>query len=1475
MCEQNNFEVSNLSNVAHDEYQKEPIAIVGMSCRYPGSNNLEEFWNLLFSGEDGTGNPPPFRWLREQSSRNRPDCRATNAGFLKVPVDDFDARFFGISPKEMLFLDPQNRLLHELVWESLEDAAIDPLKLRGSNGGVFMGSWTNDFKDILIQAGVSEFYRTYMGNSIGAAAARISFLLGLTGPSVATESGCSSAMVAVQLACRSLQLGETNLALACGVNLLLHPFDKDEMPMVISPEGRSKTFDSRADGFARGEGCGVLVLKRLSDAIRDGDNIWAMIRGCGVSQEGTSRSMGTPTIHCESLAMQMALNDAQVKPHEVSYVEAHGTGTVVGDPMEIAAISKAYHSNLREDPLIIGSVKTNVGHTESCSGITGIMKVVLAMHHEVIPPHRNFETLNPNINLESVPAIIPLKSVEWKKHNNGRRRLAGVSSFGITGTDAHAIIEEPPQIPSTKCVSSLERPQHILKVSAKTEEALDILLERYTEKIQNSSSDLKDIAYTANIGRANFPWRAALIGKTTEDIVKNITENSVMKQEIPSEEHGKICFLFTGQGSQYPGMAKQLYGTCPIFRIHFDYCDNILKNMYKISIRDVLWGKMESEVSRTIYSQTSIFCVEYALLKMWESWGIHPDFAVGHSLGEFCAAVCAGLLMVEDAIKLVAERSRLIDALPHGKMLVIKADKNVVNSTMKSFSGGDPLKLLDYAAINSNQQTVVAGDSKVVLEFAKYCAEKRQLKSIVLEATHAFHSKHMDPMLDEYRDIAKTLARNLEQKCLYISGMRGELVEPDSVDAEYWVQHTRQPVNFLDASKIAADLGCQIFIEIGPQPVLSALMMMNTDGVANLHCLPSLKKKEDEWTTVLQSLAKLYLQGVTIDWEGFDELYSRKKVRLPQYPFIGKKFWPDLMATTGHTIHPLLGSIIPNASSTKLFQNGLNLRSLEYVKDHAIGQNVIFPGAGYLEMCLAAGHATVECASDSLTRPSRPIMVENLSISAPLALDESKTCQVQVVVEFNTGGSSANDWNDMSIKIFHKMDMKWLPHAVATFTPLPSAEEIKKVHFDMEKFEKLRALPPDEQIIYQTYDKLAAIGLRFGPIFQSLEEVWRNEKQGMLAKVKIPPATLNSEERNGDAQQYIVHPVVLDAMIQAVMIQKHSDKIKKKLYVPISISKFLWLANPQHENLYIYTEDTVEGKSEAILIDELGTVVAVMSGIELIDTTVKAVESVLEQQTSAMPDLWEESWRGKQGPMQQRIPEQILAENVYDKNFLEYMEKTYNSVPEDKEDIFTQLEDFVYYWILHGLYECGWSPQETDNLFTVDELMNKLKIEKGYTQYVKYFMEVLGQHGILDLVKCTSEESVPKWKITCIPPTHDEVQAHLSQTCYSHDLVKRFDPTRLIRRVGENLPRLFKGEQSPLQVLFPEDTKNHPSVSGFYDDYGSIFNIVGSISDLQRQRLSSWLERIKGKKADDGKFVFRILEVILIGQLIFLRVQQV
>lgn len=1216
-----------------------------------------------------------------------------------------------------------------------------------------------------------------------------------------------------------------------------------------------------------------------------------VIRGSSVAQEGISRSLGTPTVHCEALAMQLALKDACVDPSMVSYVETHGTGTSVGDPMEIAAISKAYSKNKdkRDMPLVIGSVKTNVGHTESCSGITGIMKAILSLQHEVIPPHRfvlasynqvassshkklylifnphrNFETLNPEISLDIIPAQIPLAHVPWPKKKNGSR-FAGVSSFGITGTDGHVIIEEPPKMEITSKIKlEQERALHILKLSAKTGEALDELVLRYQEMFMGSTStpNFADMAFTGNVGRANFNHRAFIVARNFEDAVK--ATNGISKAEV-TEDPGKIGFLFTGQGSQYPGMGKVLYETSPIFRMNFDKCDRILQELYNISIRKALWESQDkAELSRTIYSQTSIFCIEYSIFKLWESWGVRPDFAMGHSLGEFGAAVACGILELEDALKLVAERSRLIDDLPRGKMLVLKSDHATTTTLFKKFSGGSSTatkKLwLDTAAVNSQDQTVLAGDAETVVKFAEFCTNNK-IKNTVLDATHAFHSRHMNPMLEEYRKVAATIKYNKNPTtCQYISGLDGKLIENEAVNEQYWVRHTREKVQFMDASKAAVVEGCKMFLEVGPQPILSSFMLLNNEGT-QLTCLPSIRRGADDWATILNTLGKLFMAGVPIDWEGYDQFYGRRKVTgLPFHPFHRKKFWIEVNSSGGTPIHPLLGYVLPNASTSKIYQSDMNLKSFEWLKDHAIGNTVVFPAAGYLEICLTGGHSSAEGFMDAFLNPTRPVAVENMKIEAPLALDEAKTCQMQVVVDMDNENKDSLGYK---VKIFHLLQQegttvqKWVLHASANFSPLATNLE---EYMGQNKIEDIQLRCKEQDPTESLYEKIAEVGLKFGPTFRTLEKVWSGENEYLAQLINAPE----------DSDKYVVHPTILDAMLQAAMIMLSKERIKKKLHVPISIGKFIYLggkpgdkpatppATPppsddgsssgDEENVTISTPKyfihcTTNGtKTSAVLMNEDSTPVAIMMDMDFVETTVKTIESIIGQQSWLMPTLWEEAWRPVPGPLQNRVASIDLPAVFDEPKFCQEMVK-YNDMIHEETLSIENLETMLYHYILKAFYEMGWVPTLGQTI-SVDQFMASMEIQEQYRRLMGYYFYVLAEEGI---IKKNGEE----WTVTKLPPDSNGIL--LNAKCIVQVLSRQAPANMsLVTELGNQLKDILTGKVSPLPILFNEDPSKG-SVDKFYQE----LRVQRNIEEVCNGTIRGYLEAIKEQKQG----TVRILEV--------------
>ncbi|NEQ10766.1 MAG: type I polyketide synthase, partial [Moorea sp. SIO4E2] len=681
------------SQVETFENQKiEPIAIIGMSCRFPGGvDSPEAFWQLLNDGVDAISEVPLARWNIDDYYDPDPDAPGKictrDGGFLSQ-IDGFDTAFFGISPREAHSLDPQQRLLLEVSWEAIERANIVPDKLFNSLTGVFIGIAGSDYSHRLVTSEIPEAYWG-TGNASSAATGRLSYILGLTGPNLAVETACSSSLVSVHLACQSLRQRECNMALTGGVNLLLSPESSIvySQAKMLSTDGRCKTFDASANGYVRGEGCGIIVLKRFSDAVANGDNILAVIRGTAVNQDGPSGGLTVPNGPSQVAVIRQALANGAVDPADVSYIEAHGTGTSLGDPIEVGAIGTVFGSNHSvEHPVIIGSAKTNIGHLEVAAGIAGLMKVVLQLQQQKIAPSLHFNQPNPYINWSQLPLQVSTQLTPWP--TNGKSRIAGVSSFGFSGTNAHAILEEAPiQVRSQKSeVGSediAERPIHILTLSAKTQTALGELVGSYHNYLK-THPELKvaDICHTANTGRAQFHHRLAVVASNQQELVEKLRQHQE-GEEVGGIYSGeltnnttvpKIAFLFTGQGSQYVNMGRQLYQQAPTFREAIHQCDEILsavETFQEKSLREILYPTDKDEsgsslLEQTAYTQPVLFALEYALFKLWQSWGIKPNVVMGHSVGEYVAATVAGVFNLEDGLKLIAARGRLMQQLPSG-----------------------------------------------------------------------------------------------------------------------------------------------------------------------------------------------------------------------------------------------------------------------------------------------------------------------------------------------------------------------------------------------------------------------------------------------------------------------------------------------------------------------------------------------------------------------------------------------------------------------------------------------------------------------------------------------------------------------------------------------------------------------------------------------------------------------------------------
>jgi acyl transferase domain-containing protein/SAM-dependent methyltransferase len=881
-----------------EQARHEPIAIVGMALRFPGSaTDPEQFWEILRNGIDTIEPIPTSRWSIEQyydEDPTAPGKMYTRYGAFVEGIDQFDPHFFGISPREAEMMDPQQRLLLETAWEALERAGIAPAGLKGSQTGVFVGIANSDYFRMLARDtdAIDVYFGT--GNTLSVAAGRISYLLGLHGPSMSIDTACSSSLTALHLAVQSLRAGESDLALAGGVNLILTPeininFSKAQM---MARDGRCKTFDATADGYVRGEGCAVVTLKRFSDALADNDNILALVRGTAINQDGRSSGLTAPNGPAQEAVIRLALEDAGVEAGAIGYVETHGTGTALGDPIEVKALGNTLAAGRAPDqPLLIGSVKTNIGHLEAVAGLAGLIKATLALQHGQIPPNLHFREPNPYIPWDKLAIDVPTSLTPWP--TNDGSRLAAVSSFGFSGTNAHAILEAAP-VPEPQKTDP-ERPLHLLVLSARSTTALHSLVGRYDQWLaQRPQLDPADICFTAGSGRSHFSHRLAIqaadIG-TMRTRLRHALENS----EDPYINSGvttavpEVALLFTGHGKIYQGMGSELYATQPVFREALDQCAGMLEGQIDRNLLEILGIKDSGTtglLEQMAYAQPALFALQYALGALWHSWGLAPAWVVGHSAGEYAAACFAGVFSLADGLRMVVARGRLMQSLaPGGAMVSLLADEPTVREAIAPFSA-----TVTIAAHNAPQSVVVSGPATDV-EAAIAPLQARGIETRRLDISIAAHSPLIDPILDAFSAVVQTVQFAPPQIGL-ISTLTGQPADAEITTPDYWRRHLREPVRFAEAMQVLYDQGCSVFVEAGPHPTLLGIGR-NCLPEGYGHWLPSLRQGQAEWEQILSSLAELYTTGFPIDWSSFDRPYQRRRVDLPTYPFEHQPYWAE------------------------------------------------------------------------------------------------------------------------------------------------------------------------------------------------------------------------------------------------------------------------------------------------------------------------------------------------------------------------------------------------------------------------------------------------------------------------------------------------------------------------------------------------------------------------------------------------------
>lgn len=1099
----------------------EPIAIVGISCRFPNAANLSEFWQLLSNGIDAIKPIPEERWNVEDYFD--PDPTATkktnqrHAGMLDN-IHDFDPLFFNISPAEAVEMTPSQKLMLELTWEAIENSNIPYRDVQGRKVGVYIGNIWNDFEHLRKHKNATVTSHSAVGQSSNIIANRVSFSFGFTGPSLVTDTGCSSSLVALHLACQSLWDGSTEMAVAAGIN---HIMDPDQYVLLtkfggLSSKGKCSTFDIEADGFVRGEGAGVLLLKTLSEAEKSGDRIYAVIRGSAMNNNGFNVNLPATSVTGQKQVLLDAYKYSGIDPTEVHYVEAHGTGTKLGDPTESRALGE-FFGETREGALRVGSVKTNIGHLEAAAGIAGLIKVVLAINNKMLPPSLNFKTPNPNIPFKELKLEVQSALTPWPVRN-GETLKAGINSFGWGGTNAHTVIEEYRPVDSRPQTSIDHVTRFCLPISAKSPAALEAYIKEYIKTLEQASPEVcKEVCVASAILKASFDHRVMFSASNGEELLRALEDfipdaQQVLPQKLQAKQN-KVVFIFPGQGSQWLGMGQELLRKEPVFRQAIEDCDKAFREFTDWSLLDQLHATPEkSRLNEINVIQPMLSAMQIALARLWMSWGITPDAIVGHSMGEVAAAHIAGALNLRDAARIICTRSILMRTVSGkgGAMAVTELSLADAETFIKRYPK------LSVAVSNSPKSTVLAGDQDSINEVLSVL-EGQGLFCRPVKVDVASHSQQMDPLKESLREALQTITPAPVTIPIH-STVKKSSMHGEDMDADYWVDNLRGTVQFASVIENLLQSGHNIFIEASPHPVLmNAVSECSQHAGSTVLTIPSLLRDKPEEETLYKNLGDLYSGGYNIDWETFYKTKKAPEVTLPSYPFQRERYEiedksAELDISRKNTKYPLLGKSIPlaDADNTWFWETQVSTDLFPYLKDHEVNETAVFPGVAYLEMILEA--------SADIFSHGIPIVSDLKFIKSVTLTKEPTTLQLKVVQDdgitssFRFFQKTVNEagktiWTTMAEG---KLQNKPRHHLKDTIT-LPS-----KVVSDV-------TLP-----VGTYYESLKSLGLQYGKSFQRLKS---------LEKSKLPLNELHftlsfDEQLKPTYSKYKIHPALLDSFLQ-------------------------------------------------------------------------------------------------------------------------------------------------------------------------------------------------------------------------------------------------------------------------------------------------------------------------------------------------------